>query len=102
MNQKLESRLLEETLTISDADDTTLMAQSKEELKSPLMRVKEESENIGLNSTFIKLRSWQIGGENVETVADFIFLGSRITLDSYCNLEIKMLAPWKKSYDKPR
>ena len=73
MNQELESRLLEETLTISDADDTTLMAQSKEELKSPLMRVKEESENIGLNSTFKKLRSWQIGGENVET-GRFYFL----------------------------
>jgi len=48
------------------------------------------------------ITSWQIDGETIETVADFIFLGSKITADGNCNHEIKILAPWKKSYDKPR
>ena len=68
------------------ADDTTLMAESEEELKSPLMKVKEESEKVGLKLNIQKTKimafgpitSWQIDGETVETVADFIFLGSRI------------------------
>ena len=73
------------------------MAESKEELKSFLMRVKEESEKAGLklNSQTTKIMasgpitSWQIDGEKVETVTDFIFLGSRITVDGYCSHEIK-------------
>ena len=79
------------------ADDTTLMAESDEELKSFLVRVKEESEKAGfkLNTQKTKIMasspvsSWQINGEKVETVTDFIFLGSKITVDSNCNHEIK-------------
>ena len=76
------------------------MAESEEELKSLLMKVKEESEKLAWNGP---ITSWQIDGETVETVTDFIFLGSKITAD--VNLQEwskKMLAPWKKSYDKPR
>ena len=76
--------------------DTTLMAES-EELKSLLMKVKEESEKVGLKLNFQKTKfmasapitSWEIDGETVETVADFIFLGSRITADADCSHEIK-------------
>ena len=77
------------------ADDTTLMAESEEELKSLLKKVKEESEEVGLNSTFRKRRSWhlvpswEIEGETVETVSDFIFWGSKITADGDCSHEIK-------------
>ena len=79
------------------ADDTTLTAESEEELKSLLMKVKEESEKIGLKLNIQKTKimvsgpitSWQIDGETVETVADFIFLGSRITADGDCSHEIK-------------
>ena len=79
------------------ADDTTLMAESEEELKSLLMQVKEENEKVGLkfNIQKIKIRasgpitSWQIDGETVETVTDFIFLDSKITVDGDCSLEIK-------------
>ena len=79
------------------ADDTTLMAESEEELKSLLMKVKEESENIGLKLNIQKTKimasspitSWQIDGETVETVVDFIFLGSKITADGACSHEIK-------------
>ena len=89
------------------ADDTTLMAESEEELKSLLMKVKEESEKVGLKLNIQKTKimasgpitSWQIDGE---TVADFIFGGSKITADGDCSHEIKMLTPWKKSYDQPR
>ena len=92
------------------ADDTTLMAESEEELKSLLMKVKEESEKVGLKLNIQKTKiitsgpitSWEIEGETVETVTDFIFLGSRITADGDCSHEIKTLAPWKKSYDQPR
>ena len=71
------------------ADDTTLMAESEEELKSPLMKVKEKSEKVGLKLNIQKtnimtsgpITSWQIDGEPMETVADFIFLGSKITAD---------------------
>ena len=78
------------------ADDTTLMAESKE-LKSLLMKVKEESEKVDLKLYIQKTKimasspitSWQIGGETVETVADFIFLGSKITADDDCSHEIK-------------
>ena len=79
------------------ADDTTLMAESKEELKSLLMKVKEESEKVGLKLNIQKAKimasspitSWQIDGETVETMADFIFLGSKITADGDCSPEIK-------------
>ena len=79
------------------ADDTTLMAESKEELKSLLMKVKEESEKVDLKlyiqknkiMTCSPITSWQIDGETVETVADFIFLGSKITADGDCSHEIK-------------
>ena len=71
------------------------MAESEQELKSLLMKVKEESEKVALSSTFRKLRSWhlvpswQINGETMETVTDFIFLGSKITADGDCSQEIK-------------
>ena len=79
------------------ADDTTLMAQSEEELKSLLMKVKEESEKFGLKLNIQKTKimasgpitSWKIDGETVETVSDFIFLGSKITTDADCSHEIK-------------
>ena len=79
------------------ADDTTLMAESEEELKSLLMKVKEESEKVGLKLNIQKTRimtscpitPWQIDGETMETVTDFIFLGSKITADSDCSHEIK-------------
>ena len=81
------------------ADDTTLMEESKEELKSLLMKVKEESEDIGLKVNIQKMKimasgaitSWEIDGETVETVSDFIFLGSKITADGDCSHEIKRL-----------
>ena len=79
------------------ADDTTLMAESEEELKSLLMKMKEESEKVGLKLNIQKTKimasgpitSWQIDGETVETVADFIFGGSKITADGDCSHEIK-------------
>ena len=79
------------------ADDTTLMAESKEELKSLLMKVKEESEKAGLKLSIQKTKimasgpitSWLIDGETMETVTDFLFLGSQITADSDCSHEIK-------------
>ena len=79
------------------ADDTTLMAESEEELKRLLMKVKEESEKVGLQFNIQKTKimasgpitSWQIDGETVETVSDFIFLGSKITTDGDCSHEIK-------------
>ena len=78
-------------------DDTTLMAESEEELKSLLMKVKEESEKVGLKLNIQKTKimtsgpntSWQIDGETVETVTDFISLGSKITADGDCSYEIK-------------
>ena len=79
------------------ADDTTIRAESEKELKSLLIKVKEESEKVGLKLNIQKTKimasspttSWQIDGKTVETVADFIFLGSRITADGDCNHEIK-------------
>ena len=81
------------------ADDTTLMAESKEELKSLLMKVKEESEKVGLKLNIQKTKimasgpitSWQIDGETVETVTDFILGGSKITEDGDCSHEIKLI-----------
>ena len=85
------------------------MAESEEELKSLLMKVKVESEKVGLKLNIQKTKmasspitSWQIDGETVETVADFIFGGSKITADGDCSHEIKTFTPWKKSYDQPR
>ena len=95
-------------------DDTTLMAESEEDLKSLLMKVKEESEKVDLKLNIQKTKimaagpitSWQIDGVTVETVSDFIFLGSKITADGDCSHEIKRclleITPWKKSYDQPR
>ena len=96
MKHKLESRLPGETSITSDADDTVLMAESKE-LKSFLMKVKEESEKVGLKLNIQKAKimasspitSWQIDGETVETVTDLIFWGSKITADDNCSHEIK-------------
>ena len=92
------------------ADDNTLLAESEEELKSFLMKVKEESKKAGLKLNIQKTKimasspitSWQIDGETIETVTYSIFLGSKIIVDCDCSHKIKMLAPWKKSYDKPR
>ena len=92
------------------ADDTTLMAESEEELKSLLVKVKEEREKVGLKLNIQKAKimasgpitSWEIDGETVETMTDFIF-----ELQTHCRWWLqpwnqKMLAPWKKSYDQPR
>ena len=89
------------------ADDTNLMAESEEELKSLLMKVNVESEKAALKLNIQKTKimasspitSWQIDGETVETVSDFILGGSKITADGDCSHEI---SPWKKSYDQPR
>ena len=89
---------------LRQADDTTLMAESKEKLKNLLMRVKEESEKadlkLNLQNTKIMvdgpITSWQIDGEKVETVADLIFLGSKITADSNCSHKIKKRSKEKK------
>ena len=86
------------------------MAESEEELKSLLMKIKVESEKVGLKLNIQKTKimasgpitSWQIDGETMETVADFIFLGSNITAEGDCSHEIKTLIPWKESYDQPR
>ena len=95
---KLESRLPGEIISnLRYADDTTLMAESEEELKSFLMKVKEESETVGLKLNIQKTKimasgpitSWEIDGGTVETVSDFIFGGSKITADSDCSHEIK-------------
>ena len=87
------------------------MAESEEELKiSLLMKVKEESEKVGLKLNIQKTKimasgpitSWEIDGETVETVSDFILGGSKITADGDYSHEIKTLTPWKRSYDQPR
>ena len=84
------------------------MAESEQELKSLLIKVKEESEKFGLNIQKTKIMasgtitSWQINWETVEILADFILGGSKITADSDCNHEIEMLTPWKESYHQPR
>ena len=85
------------------------MAESEEELNSLLMKVKVKSEKVGLKINIQKTKimasspisSWEIDGET-GTVSEFIFGGSKITADDDCSHEIKMLAPWKKSYDPPR
>ena len=92
------------------ADETTLMAEREEELKSLLMKVKVESEKFGLKLNIQKTKimasgpitPWEIDGETVETVSDFIFFGSKITADGDWSREIKTLTPWKESYDQLR
>ena len=107
MKHKMESGLpaRRNISNLRYADDTTLMAENKEELKRLLMKVKEESEKVGLKLNIQKTKimasspipSWQMDGETMETVRDFTFLGSKMTAAMK-----KMLAPWKKSYDQPR
>ena len=110
---KLESRFARRNINkLRYADDTTLMAESEKELKGLLMKVKVESEKVGLKLNIQKTKimasgpiaSWEIDGETVETVSDFIFGGSKISADGDCSHEIKteLLAPWKKSYDQSR
>ena len=98
LNHKLESTLPRENINnLRYVDDTTLMAESEKELKSLLMRVKDETEKAGLKLNIQKTKivasspitSWQINREKVKTVTDFIFLGSKITVDSDCSHEIK-------------
>ena len=106
---KLESRFLGEISITSDRQVTTLMAED-EELKSLLRKVKEETEKVGLKFNIQKTKTmasspitaWQIEEGKEEAVTDFIFLSSQITADGDHGHEIKMLAPWKKSYDQPR
>ena len=95
---KLESRLPGRNINnLRYADDTTLMAESVEELKNLLMKVKEESQKVGLKLNIQKTKimasgpitSWEIDGETVETVSDFTFWGSKITADGGCSYEIK-------------
>ena len=91
-------------------DDTNLMAESEEELKSLLMKVKEESEKPGLKLNIQEMKilasspitSWQIDGETMETVRDFIFLGFKITTDDDCSHEIKRRLLLGRKTDKPR
>ena len=97
MKYKPESRLAGEISNLRYADDTTLMAESEEELKSLLLKVKEESEKAGIKLNIQKTKimasgaitSWQTDGEKMETVTDFIFLGSKITADGGGSHEIK-------------
>ena len=97
MKHKLESRFLGNINNLRYAEDTILMAESKEELKSLLMKVKEESEKVGLKFNIQKTKimasgpitSWEINGETMETVSDFILGGSKITADGDCSHEIK-------------
>ena len=92
------------------ADNATFTAENEEELNSLLMKVKEESEKVGLKFNIQKTKImvsgpitlWQIDGETMETGTEFIFLGSKITADGDYSHETKILAPWKKNYDRPR
>ena len=112
MKHQLESRLLGEISITSDMQMTPpLWQKSKENLKSLLMKVKKESERVDLKLNIQKMKImafgpitlWQIDGETMETVTDFIFLGSKIIADGDCSHEInKRLLLGRKSYDKPR
>ena len=101
---------MENITNVRYADDTTLMAESEEEIKSLLMKVKEESEKVGLKLNFQKMKvmasdpitSWQTEKETMEIVTDFIFLGSKITADSDCSHEIKRRLLLEENYDQPR
>ena len=95
---------------LTHVDDTTLMAESKEELKSLLMKVKEESENVAWKLNIQKTKimasnpipSWEIDGKTVETVSNFILGGCKITADGNCSHEIKRRLLLGRSYDQPR
>ena len=110
MKCKLESRLPGEISITSESQITTFMAESEEELKSLLMKVKEESEKAGLKLNIQKTKimasspitSWQVDGETMESVRDFIFLGSKITADGDCSHEIKRGLLLGRSHDQPR
>ena len=92
------------------ADDTTLMAESEEELKNLLMKVKEESEKVGLKLNIQKpkimasgpITSWEIDGETVESVSDFVFGGPNSLQMVTAAMKLKTLTPWKENYDKPK
>ena len=94
---KISGRNINNLTNLRYADDTTLVAESEEELKSLLMKVKEENEKVGLKFNIQKTKimasgpitSWEIDGETIETVTDFVFLGSKITADGDCSQEIK-------------
>ena len=96
MKHRLESRFPGEISITSDTDDTTVLAENEEELKSLLMKVKEKNGKVGLKLNIQKTKimasgpitSWQIDGETLETVTDFIFLGSKITADGDCSHDI--------------
>ena len=97
-------------MDLTEADDTTLTAESEEEVKSLLMKVKVDSEKVGLKLNIRKTKimasgritSWQIDGETVETVTDFILGSSKITADGDCSMKLKDACSWKQSYDQPR
>ena len=97
MRHRLESRLLGEINNLRYTNDTTLMAESRDKLKSLLMKVKEDSDKVGFKLNIQKTKvmasspitSWQIDGETVETLTDFVFGGSKITADGDCSHEIK-------------
>ena len=107
MNHKMESIAGRNISNLRYADDTNLTAESEEQLKSLLMRVKEESERAGLKLNIKKTKivasnpitSWKIEGGKVEAMKQFTFGGSEITAGSDCSHEIKTLAPWRKSRD---
>ena len=96
--------------TLRYADDTTRMAESEEELKSILMKVKEESEKVGLKLNIQKTKimasgpisSWEIDGETVETVSDFILGGPKSLQMVIAAMKLNDFTPWKKTYDQPR
>ena len=105
MKHKLESKIAGRNINnLRHADDTTLMAESEEQLKRLLMKVKEESEKAGLKLNIQKMKimasgpitSWQLDGETMQTVTNFIFLGSKITADGYYSPEIKHLLLGRK------
>ena len=104
MKHKPESRLAGDINNFRYRDDSTLTAESKEELKKLLMKLKEESEKAGLKLNIQKTKimasglitSWQTGGETMETVTDFIFLGSKITANCDCSHEIKDACSWEE------
>ena len=110
MKHKLESRLLGEISITSDMQMTPPYGRKQRGTKEPLDESERSEWKTWLKTQIQKTKimasdcitSWQIGGETVETVRDFIFLGSKITADGDCSHEIKILAPWKKSYGQPR
>ena len=111
MKHKLDKIARRNINNLRYADDTTLMAESEEELKSLLMKVNEDSEKVGLKLNIQKTKitvsgpitSWEIDGETVEVVSDFLFWGAPKSLQMVtAAMKLKTLAPLKKSYDQPR